>query len=162
MIIAGIPAFNEEHTIAKVIVECRSHVDKIIICDDGSTDLTAEIAAAMGAEVVRHERNFGYGEAIKSIFERALKQRIILEPVADMKDIAESIQLESRGFWTKMEHPELGATVTYPGTFAKLSRGKCGIRQRAPLIGEHNKEIFEEELGLSRERVIMLKQIGVI
>ncbi|RLI38274.1 hypothetical protein DRO64_11840, partial [Candidatus Bathyarchaeota archaeon] len=70
-VIACIPAYNEEKTIAKVILKARKYVDRVIVCDDGSTDMTAEIAEALGAEVIRHERNMGYGAAIGSLFEKA-------------------------------------------------------------------------------------------
>ena len=73
-IIACIPAYNEEKTIAKIIVKTRKYVDKVIVCDDGSTDMTAEIAGALGAEVIRHERNMGYGAAIGSLFEKAREE----------------------------------------------------------------------------------------
>lgn len=70
-IIACIPAFKEEASIAKVIVKALRHVDKVIVCDDGSPDMTAEIAERLGAEVIRHERNMGYGAALASLFKRA-------------------------------------------------------------------------------------------
>jgi len=73
-IVACIPAYNEEKTIAKVILKARKYVDKVIVCDDGSTDMTAEIAEALGAEVIRHERNMGYGAAIRSLFEKAREE----------------------------------------------------------------------------------------
>ena len=72
-IIACIPAYNEEKTIAKVILKTRKYVDKVIVCDDGSTDMTAEIAEAVGAEVIRLEKNFGKGVALKVLLERALE-----------------------------------------------------------------------------------------
>ena len=70
-IIACIPAFKEEASIAKVIVKALRHVDKVIVCDDGSPDMTAEIAERLGAEVIRHKRNMGYGAALASLFKRA-------------------------------------------------------------------------------------------
>lgn len=70
-IVAGIPAFNEEHSIARVVMEAQKFADAVIVCDDGSSDLTAEIAKRMGADVVKHEQNSGYGAAIRSLFERA-------------------------------------------------------------------------------------------
>ncbi|MGY0287359.1 MAG: glycosyltransferase family 2 protein [Candidatus Methanodesulfokora washburnensis] len=70
-IIACIPAFNEEKTIARVIIEALKYVDRVIVCDDGSTDLTGEIAKRLGAEVVRHEKNVGYGGALSSLFKKA-------------------------------------------------------------------------------------------
>ncbi|MEM2930959.1 MAG: glycosyltransferase [Thermoproteota archaeon] len=63
-IVACIPAFNEERTIASVVIKTMRHVDKVIVCDDGSTDLTGEIAEKLGVEVIRNERNMGKGVAI--------------------------------------------------------------------------------------------------
>ena len=73
-ITVGIPAYNEEKTIAKIIVKLKKTVDQIIVCDDGSTDSTSEIAESLGATVVKHAKNSGYGMAIRSIF---LKSREI-------------------------------------------------------------------------------------
>ncbi|MBS7616174.1 glycosyltransferase [Candidatus Bathyarchaeota archaeon] len=70
-VVVGIPAFNEEKTIARVVLNAQRYASAVIVCDDGSTDLTGEIAERLGAEVVRHERNLGYGASIRSIFKRA-------------------------------------------------------------------------------------------
>jgi len=67
-IIACIPAFNEERTIAAIVVGSQKYADEVIVCDDGSNDLTAEIAEKLGAKVIRHERNAGKGEALRSLF----------------------------------------------------------------------------------------------
>jgi glycosyltransferase involved in cell wall biosynthesis len=71
LIIVGIPAFNEEKTIARVVLGAQKHAHIVIVCDDGSSDLTGEIALRLGAVVVRHERNLGYGAALQSLFKRA-------------------------------------------------------------------------------------------
>jgi len=70
-VVVGIPAYNEERTIARVVLEAQKFAKKIVVCDDGSTDYTAEIAQGLGAEVIRHEKNYGYGASIKSLFLRA-------------------------------------------------------------------------------------------
>ena len=70
-IIIGIPAFNEEKNIAGIISKLKRITKDIIVCNDGSTDLTAEIAEEMGALVINHEKNLGYGGAIRSIFLKA-------------------------------------------------------------------------------------------
>ena len=72
-VVVGIPAFNEEHSIARVVLEAQKFADAVVVCDDGSTDLTAKIAERLGVTVVRHEQNLGYGAAIRSLFRRALE-----------------------------------------------------------------------------------------
>ena len=69
--VVGIPAYNEEKTIAKVVLNAQQHAHVVVVCDDGSSDLTAEIAERMGAVVIRHPKNLGYGAALQSLFRRA-------------------------------------------------------------------------------------------
>ena len=64
----GIPAFNEEEKIAGIILKLKKITDKIIVCNDGSSDMTGEIAQSLGAIVVTHPKNMGYGAGIRSIF----------------------------------------------------------------------------------------------
>jgi glycosyltransferase involved in cell wall biosynthesis len=62
------PAYNEEAYIAKTIVGAQQHADRVLVVDDGSKDDTVRIARALGAIVVRHETNKGYGGALQTIF----------------------------------------------------------------------------------------------
>ena len=64
---------DEERSIARVVIGCQKHVDKVVVCDDGSSDMTADIAERLGADVIRHDRNMGKGEAMRSLFKRAKK-----------------------------------------------------------------------------------------
>lgn len=66
-----IPAYNEERMIAKIVLGAKKHADEVIVYDDGSTDMTGEIAKALGARLVRHERNQGKGVALESLVSRA-------------------------------------------------------------------------------------------
>jgi len=70
-IIVGIPAFNEEKNIAAIITKLADVADSLIVCNDGSSDLTSDIAEKMGAFVINHEKNLGYGASIRSIFLKA-------------------------------------------------------------------------------------------
>lgn len=63
-----VPAYNEEKTIARVIIGAQKYVDRVLVCDDGSSDLTGTIAERLGAKVIRHERNLGKGDALRSLF----------------------------------------------------------------------------------------------
>ena len=67
----GIPAFNEEKNIASIITKLKKITDSIIVCDDGSSDMTAEISKNLGATVISHKKNMGYGVAINSIFQKS-------------------------------------------------------------------------------------------
>ncbi len=96
------------------------------------------------------------------LYEESIKRRIMIYPVCTSKDLLENSQLRAREFWCQVEHPELDDTIIYPGAFAKSSETSFGIRRRPPLIGEHNQEIYGEELGFSSEELQMLKQAGVI
>ena len=98
----------------------------------------------------------------KELFEGALKNGVQLYPVSTPADMLDSPQLAAREFWEKVEHPELGTTITYPGAFANASEAPPRISRRAPRIGEHNREIYGKELGISAEKLVILKQSGVI
>jgi glycosyltransferase involved in cell wall biosynthesis len=66
--VVGLPAYNEEKNIASIIMKLKDTADQIIVCNDGSTDLTGQIAEKIGAIVVNHPKNLGYGAAIRSLF----------------------------------------------------------------------------------------------
>jgi benzylsuccinate CoA-transferase BbsE subunit len=98
----------------------------------------------------------------KELFEGALKYGVQVYPVSTPADMIENPQLAARNFWQVVEHPELGASITYPGAFANASEAPPRISRRAPLIGEHNMEIYQEELGIPAERIVVYRESGVI
>ncbi len=67
----GIPAFNEEKNIASILLKLEKMAYQLIVCDDGSTDLTSDISKKLGAIVIKHPKNLGYGGAIRSLFLKA-------------------------------------------------------------------------------------------
>ena len=70
-IVIGLPAYNEEKNIAKIISTLQELDYSVIVCNDGSSDQTGKIAEKMGAMVVNHQKNMGYGAAIRSLFDKA-------------------------------------------------------------------------------------------
>lgn len=95
-------------------------------------------------------------------YEEGIKRRILVAPASSPADIWNNQQLHTRDYWAPLDHPELDATLTYCGPFAKLTKSPIIYHRRAPLIGEHNKQIYEEEMGLSKAKFIELKNTGVI
>ncbi len=73
MKIVCIPAFNAEKKIGDVVKKSLEYVDEVIVCDDGSTDNTAQIASKSGARVLSHKKNQGYGAALITMFDQARK-----------------------------------------------------------------------------------------
>ena len=92
----------------------------------------------------------------------AVHRHILLGPVNSPKEVVGDEQLKARNFWVEVEHPDLGSTFTYPGAPFKLSLSPWRIWARAPLIGEHNEEVYGRLLGLSREEISMLEEKNVI
>ncbi|MCV0392938.1 MAG: glycosyltransferase family 2 protein [Nitrosopumilus sp.] len=76
MKIACIPAYNEESHIEDLVKLALNHVDQVIVCDDGSTDDTANIAKKAGAIVISHKTNRGYGAAIITLFDYARNNNV--------------------------------------------------------------------------------------
>jgi glycosyltransferase involved in cell wall biosynthesis len=70
-----IPAYNEENHIAKVIVGALKYTPWVIVCDDGSNDMTREISEKLGAMVIRHDTNMGKGVALRDLFQEAKGRR---------------------------------------------------------------------------------------
>jgi glycosyltransferase involved in cell wall biosynthesis len=96
-ITVGIPAYNEEKNIAGIIARVKKYADAIIVCDDGSNDLTSEISEQLGAIVIKHSKNKGYGAAINSLFLKAkeLESDIFLTFDADGQHRIEDIPIVS-------------------------------------------------------------------
>ena len=77
-------------------------------------------------------------------------------------DLVDDGHLHDRGFWVKVEHPELGRTFTYPGPAGIWNGSPWRISRRAPLIGEHNEEVLSGELGLTQAELGILAEGGVV
>jgi glycosyltransferase involved in cell wall biosynthesis len=122
-IVVGIPAFNEERTIARVVLEAQKYADKIVVCDDGSNDMTAEIASSLGAVVIRHEKNGGKGEAMKTLFAEIMK----LNP-----DVV--VTLDADGQHDPKEIPKLAKPIVYGESDIVIgSRYAKGLNATIPL-----------------------------
>jgi crotonobetainyl-CoA:carnitine CoA-transferase CaiB-like acyl-CoA transferase len=118
-----------------------------------SDEVTRQIEEPVGKFFLKHTD--------REILAEAVRRGISLGPLSSMHDLLTDDCLKARNFWTDITHPELGTSITYPKEFVRSSEADCSIRFRAPLIGEHNVEVYSES-GLSREDIITLKQASVI
>src|SRR5262245_1986343 len=126
---------------------------------------TFDIARVTQAEIDRMEEPIAtfFTDVTKAeFFQEVVKREMLGYPVASVKEIFADPQLEARGFWQKIDHPELAVSIDYPGGFAKFSEGACQIWRRAPLIGENNEEIYCGELGLTKAELERLQKEGII
>ena len=90
------------------------------------------------------------------------EHQVFSVPVGTPKDIVESPQMAARGFIIDVEHPELGQTVRYPGAPYRMPESPWHLSRRAPLIGEHNDEVYKNILELTGDEISDLKGNGVI
>jgi len=184
MIVAGIPAYNEEKTIARVILLAQRSADVVVVCDDGSQDLTAEIAQKLGAIVIRHEKNMGYGAAIQALFEKAkaLNADLLLTLDADgqhdamempnlLKPILENkadIVIGSRFLRRDSSMPfyrRLGVKVLTKFTNGSVGQdsitdGQCGFRAYGRKAIE-SLTLYGKGMGISAEILMKAKSNGL-
>ena len=136
--------------------ECMMKLDWATFDPQGH-DLTDEehvqIMSALDTFFKRHTK--------KELYETAVEKGIVLYPCNTIEDVMKDIHLMERGFWVEIEHPEIGVSLTYPRPCMTFSQTYCGIRRCAPLIGEHNEEIYSE-LGFSGEQLAELKERDVV
>jgi len=91
----------------------------------------------------------------------AASRNIPICPLLGMQDILDDPNLSVRGYWSQLEYPELNVTIPYPKQFVRSSENEVSTGFRAPLIGEHNAEVYGE-IGFSRHQIVALKEAGVI
>ena len=181
----GIPAYNEEKNIAPIITKLKKITDSIIVCDDGSSDMTSKISQDLGARVVTHEKNMGYGAAIKSIFLEAKQvQPDILvtfdadgqHNVEDIKKVIEPVQKSTSDIvigsrFLNEKNKEIpryrkvgiktitGLTNTLTGT--KISDAQSGFRAYSKKTLEKITP-SDDGMGVSTEILIKSSKLGLI
>jgi len=121
--------------------------------EDMSREQAEELMEVLGKFFKNHTKD--------ELLKLATENRFQLGPCNNAGDVLKYPQLLDRGFWKEIEHPELGKSLKYPGGAVMTTQGRIGVRRRAPLIGEHNDEIYQE-LGFSSDELKNLKKQKVI
>ena len=94
------------------------------------------------------------------VMERFGKAGVPCGAVFDSHDIFTHPQLRERGMVATVEHPTRGS-ITMPGCAVQLDDSPVEVTP-APLLGQHNGDIYQGLLGLSAEKLQKLEQAGVI
>lgn len=81
--------------------------------------------------------------------------------VCSIDEVVNSKQLSTRGFFVDIDHPEAGR-LKYPSASYQFSKTPWRVRMAAPLLGEHNEEIYINRLGYSDDEFVKLRMGGVI
>lgn len=182
-IVIGIPAFNEEKNIAGILIKLKKFSQHIVVCDDGSNDLTAKISEELGAIVIKHEKNLGYGAAIKSIFLKSQEinadvlitfdadgqHRIedinkVLEPI---KDNTADVVIGSRFLNNKQKIPKYRKVGIKAITELTNIVGGTKITDSQSGFRAYNKKILEKinptesGMGISTEILIKIQKSGL-
>ena len=171
-----IPAFNEEKNIEKIIKDCKKFADNVIVCDDGSTDRTADLSKKQGAIVLQHEKNQGYGSAISTLFDYCRKENADVMITIDgdgqhdpnqvpllldaIKKHNVDVAIGSR-FLNDQDTPgyrkagiKIITSATNYSTNLKVSDSQSGFRAYSSAAV---KEIFPTETGMAVSTEILLK-----
>lgn len=149
MKVVCIPAFNVEKTIGGIVKECLLHADKVIVCDDGSTDKTAKVAEENGAEVIKHERNYGYGAALITLFDKAREKN------ADIM-----ITLDGNGQHVPEFIPRLIAPLSYDGVDVVIGSRFLQGDSNSPRFGRHGIKIVTSATNIGNNIKVTDAQSG--
>jgi crotonobetainyl-CoA:carnitine CoA-transferase CaiB-like acyl-CoA transferase len=138
----------DSHGLAGDLTDDR-YKDSAVFADSGDhiNDVVANFAANLSRDEIAHggqEQGFNWGA------------------VRTPDELIDEGHLNDRGFWVDVPHPELGKTFKYPGPAGIYNGSPWRISRRAPLIGEHNEEIFCGELALQKTELAYLAEAGVI
>lgn len=98
----------------------------------------------------------------QQLWDAAIERRILLFPVSTLADIRANPQLEARAFFRTVHAPDFGSDLTFLGPFARAGETPLKGGGIAPRVGQHNAEIYMNELGLSPSDLAGLTGAGVI
>ncbi|MBW1710601.1 MAG: CoA transferase [Deltaproteobacteria bacterium] len=98
----------------------------------------------------------------EEIFEKGQALSCPIAPVNSAEDIVNSKQMEARNFFVEMEHSEAGRIKKFPASPYRFSKTPWRLDRPAPLLGEHNKDIYCGRLGYTEDDLTRLEQDGAI
>lgn len=161
-IIYGGPAGRKTNRALVEWMESKGMGSKLLREKDWESFEIAQVTQKEIDEIEQELEGFFRSLTKKEFLDGVLERNMLGYPVNTVPEILNDAQLQSRHYWQKVEHRELQQQILYPGPFAQFERGSCGVRRRAPRIGEHNQEVYGGELGLKEHELSRLRKTRVI
>ncbi|MBI2886518.1 MAG: CoA transferase [Chloroflexi bacterium] len=96
------------------------------------------------------------------LYHGAQRRGMVWATVRSPDEVVHDQHLKARGFVVSVEHPELGRSFQYAGAPYQFSETPWAIRKRAPLLGEHNQEVYCREMGFTPAELVALSEAGVV
>jgi crotonobetainyl-CoA:carnitine CoA-transferase CaiB-like acyl-CoA transferase len=120
-------------------------------------DLTQEQIDALSEPL----QEFFLRKPMRELFDESVRRGVMLAPVNDSREIASSAQLRSREFFVEVDDAKRGLRYELPARFAQMSRYETDVRGAAPLLGEHNAEVYAS-IDVSATELDELRRAGVV
>ena len=160
----GLPAFNEEKNIGKIIAQLLDKSYSVIVCNDGSSDSTGIIAEKMGAIIINHKKNLGYGAAIGSIFKKAKDEKfdILVTFDSDGQHRISDIEKMIEPIKNKTADIVIGSRFTEDGKADMPKYRKIGIKVITNLVNSQTgKKITDSQSGFRSYSSEVLSQMNL-
>ena len=156
--------FTREEPMKKLVawMDREGCADEFLLGLDWKLLIPSELTPELAEKIEPQFEHFFLNHSKKELLAAAVKDGHFIAPVNTAEDILMSSHFKARDFWIRVDHPELGECLTYPGVPFSCGEQRYNINRRAPLIGEHNQEVFCTEMGLTSDELRLLKAGGII
>lgn len=149
-------AFNEEHqwqALVRTMGNPEWALDQKYLEQAPRVEDDEEIMQRINEWAQQHDKN--------EIYHCGQNAGCPVGPVWSPQEVFDSAQASARDYFVEIEHPCAGRQI-YPSSLFKLSQTPSQVRRPAPLLGQHNEEVYCQRLGYSRQELIRMTQAGII
>ncbi len=160
-LIGGVSGARNNKAMTRWLTE-EGHPDPCMNDVDWDEFDLAKASAVQVRQIEDHIGRFFSTRTKKHIHEQALARGLMIGIISGVDDVCNSTQLASRMAWDSIKLEPDGQEIRVPDGFVKFSDAACGLWRRWPMIGEHNEEVYEGEVGLSRMDLVRLRDDGII
>ena len=95
------------------------------------------------------------------IYHRGQAVNCPIVPVNSPDEVVNDEQLKARGFFAEVDHPKVGK-IRYPSAPYQFSETPWAVNRPAPLLGQHNAEVYCSRLGSTTEDLVKMREAGII